>query len=399
MAGSADKEYRLRITGDAEPLGRATRQAASQLNDLKREAQGLASAISGGLIGGGIGGVIQFAVQAIGDKIKEARDLIRDAERLKIRPESAAYLRNLEKIGDLEKGTLGLGQKNADDYRGEALSGDPAAVKAFADLGFQLEKIKRLEPEQLFQELLESLGPNASNAQRAAFRKIVGEGVGNSIEELVAGGFFRSERVRSYAGESVAMAASTFNDTTGKLVRSAQTLSTTPLLRIGYNDYYRNLRDANRADLDPLPQFTRDQEAKERRQNLAIQERENALARDRMPIEERLLSLARERDKLLKDAAMEPNGQRSRDLFMRSQELQAQINQIENQQGQGARLSGLEGASRTQSDPYTRVGRYFFGAGASTLKIPEQSLSALRELVRLTQQLPEATGEEVSKRL
>ncbi len=373
MANS-DKEFRLRITGDARELGQSTKTAAASLNELKKEAMGLGSALTGGLVGGGIAGAVSFAVDKIRAVIQEARDLARTAQELNINPESAKYNRNLSKIMGVEEGTVNNAVGNLRQARSDALAGSPEAVRAFEDLGLSLEKIKNMEPDQMFQELAQNMTGRGDNRSREAFRRLVGEREGGAIDEFAVGGFFGNRQVIDLAGSSGKMAASEFTS-------AVKAIGTGQFGDLGRNTELENFRGQFKTDLEPLANYGRSQDVEGRR--LANAEAYNKALRDQLPVQERILALRKE----IADADQRILGMANTPL--RQQEISRQAARMSelNQLTTSTAPSGGNGPTSqiamNPSDQFTRVGRYFFGAGNATNDIPKQSLETLRKVQTL----------------
>ena len=386
MASNADKEYRLRITGDARELGEATKKATASLNTLKQEAVGLGSALTGGLLGGGIAGAVGFAVNLIGEKIRETRDLMRDAERLDISPGSAEFSKNQERLLGVN-GTIFSAIENARQQRSEALAGAPASAKAFESIGLSLEKIRNLNPDDLFLSIVREFPKDPRKDQREALRKLLGEKAGAELEGFAAGGFFRSNEVIQAASLGRVMEELTKNNI-GKLGAEFQDSPAAV-----------NTRKRFKADFEPLPEFTRDQNAEGRRRaNVEIY---NQLLRDQLPIQERIKAIRGDIAKADTQIMAMAEGPLRQQEISRQAGRFALLNQLQNGSVAGAPSSAgaLATPAGLPSDSFTRVGRYFFGAGDPSLNVGRENLKTLQDVRRLLEKLPKETGREVASNL
>ena len=384
MASNADKEYHLRITGDSRDLGEATKRAATNLNAVKQEAIGLASALSGGLIGGGLAGIVGFAVNKIGEKIRETRDLMRDAERLDVSPESARFTADQERLLGT-KGVINAATEAARQQRSEALAGSPVAAKAFESIGVSLQKIRDLKPDDLFMEIVQAFPSNPSVAQRDAFRRIVGERAGAELEGFAAGGFFRSnEAIQAAKLGGIMEMVTRYN--IGELGVEFQDSPAAVQTRKRFKE-----------DLEPLPQFSRDQGAEARR--MANAETYNQLIREQLPLQQKIAEIRA--DIVKSDAkimSMAEGPLRQQEISRQASRFAA-LNQLQTGASGGGTAAPGSVPEAIPSDSFTRVGRYVLGAGDPSVNIGRESLQTLRSLKTLLEKLPAETGRELAANL
>lgn len=373
---TTDKEYRLKITGDSRELGRSTKEAAAALNTLKQEAVSLGSALTGGLFGGGISGAVLFAVNRVAEVVREARQLVIDAEHSDISSSSAQLLKNQGRVLGLADGSLLGAIGTARQQRSEALAGAPEAAKAFESLGLSLKRIKDLEPDNLFLEIVQSLRPDATSAQRAAFRTLLGAQAGAELEGFAAGGFFRSNRALSLVELS-----QDFND---------RAIGVSP------DNLDALIRKRFKADFEPLAQYGVGSENRAAKLDEELRQRVLNLSRQQLTIEERIKAVTEERDSILSRAAAETNVERRRRLELRAVDYEAELLQLS---AVPVSQPAASGESATPSDQFTRVGRYLFGAGAGSVDVGRQSLQTLKDVKTILEKAPSEIGRSVADNL
>jgi hypothetical protein len=406
MASNADKEYHLRITGDSRDLGEATKRAATNLNAVKQEALGLASALSGGLIGGGVVGVVTTLVGKVTEMIRDARLLAKESERLDISRNSVRGMRNVESALALEPGTLGSATSSVRQQVQEALAGSPEAIKAINDFGLRLESLSRLSPDQQLSAVLSAAGGmgRMNDSQRASLRTLAGPGAAD-LEGYV--GKFNFKDFAGYSSEAFG-ALSSFQE----MVRGVSAIPS------GYRSLSRAMgpagdslfqaaqalderdrakREQLKEQYEPLAQFGIGSENRATKLEEELRQRVLALSRQQLSVDERITAAQTERDKILQRAASETNVERRRRLQLRATEYESEILQLQGLQPKTS-ASGATPAA-IASDSFTRVGRYFLGAGDPSVNIGRESLQTLRSLKTLLEKLPAETGREVASNL
>lgn len=201
----ADKELKIKITGDASQLGAESKKAVDAFNGIRASATSMLAAFTGGLIGGGIAGGIQAAVGLIGQRLREARELLEDADRLNVDAGTAQAVKNISTA----TGGLPIAEaiQSARRARSEALAGDPEYVRAFERLGIVLGNIADMDPATLFYQIVnaaEQFDPAAHNAreQFAALTRLLGSrDLAGDITQFALGGLFRDQRLFSESGD------------------------------------------------------------------------------------------------------------------------------------------------------------------------------------------------------
>jgi hypothetical protein len=402
---TTDKEYRLKITGDARELGRSTKEAAASMNSLKQEALGLGAALTGGIIGGGVAGVISSVIGKVTDMLREARQLARDAERLDISRGAARGMRNLESLLALEPGTFGSATSSVRQQVQEAAAGSPEAIKAIESFGLRLESLSRLSPDQQLSAVLRAAGGmnRMNDAQRAQFRTLVGSG-GADLEAYVS-------RVDMSNLEAFSSAQTEALSNIAELVRGVSAVPT------GYRLLSRMMgpvgdvpfqaaealdarerarRDGLKEQYEPLAQYGVGSENRAAKLDEELRQRVLSLSRQQLTIEERIKAVTEERDSVLRRAAAETNVERRRRLELRAVDYEAELLQL------GAVPQSqptASGESATPSDQFTRVGRYLFGAGAGSVDVGRQSLQALKDVKTILEKAPSEIGRSVADNL
>jgi hypothetical protein len=401
MASNADKEYRLRITGDARELGATTKKATQWLNELKAESIGLASALTGGLIGGGIGGAVNFIVEKISEKIRETRQLMIDADRLDLKPSDLKNARRAEELLNLPSDTIARGIENARQARAEAAKGDPNALMAWKDLGLKQGDISGLGPNELFTAIAETLRKGngvVSDAQRTATSQIIGKDIAAALIPYFVGvpkGTLDWVTLSQQAMQQASVeegGSGGFNKNIQRMVERGG-IDFTNLKDASDALANPNFRKRFRADLEPLAQFGQGDENRAKILDENNERRRTEIDRQYKSVAVQQLELKRERERIemLRDA--EPN-------VVRRKQYDAQLLDLYGQQ-RALEMTPQNRAPITpyQFDAYTRVGLRAFGSGDATLNLQKDQLKSIRGMEKRLQQLAVEVGVELAKNL
>lgn len=373
MGTNADKEYRLRITGDARELGAATKKAKDDINSVTDGAKQLAGTLTGGLIGGGLVQTIETGARMIYKVIQDARQLIRDAEDLDVTPQSVQYSRNLNTLAGFkpEDQVLLRAQVNARQARSEAEAGSPEAKQAFSALGLVMSQISKMDTDQLLQEILESVPKEPSRDQRIALRTIIGEAEGASLEQFPGGGFFKDARVRQLAGFT---AKTQFDEAFTPKDLAA-------------------LRARNKIDLEPLARFGRGDENRATILEEMNRARAEQIEREKKSVAVQLLEIRRERELRTIDLSETANPVRRAQIRARINDLDAQKNSLTLSPPSATQLTPY------QIDSYTRTGLRAFGSGDASLNLQKEQLRSIQQMEKRMQRLAVEMGVELAKNL
>lgn len=173
------REVRIDITGNSDKFGEAAKKAQEYVNGLK--SAGLDALTAGAYTGGAIA-LATKTIDAIRDVVNEIKDVIARAERLNVSTSAAIDLGRFSKVTGVEIGSLESGVQQARRTRADALAGDDQAVRAFESIGLSLEKIRNLQPDKLFTEILNAASKAELDANRFfGFAKIIGEQTANQV--------------------------------------------------------------------------------------------------------------------------------------------------------------------------------------------------------------------------
>jgi hypothetical protein len=356
MAG--EKELKIKISGDASQLGRESKAAVAQLNDIKGAAQGLIAGFTGGLIGGGIGGVVSSVVTMIGDKIRDVRALMEEADKLNVDPGTAQGVRNLTEAG----GGLPVSDaiQAARRARSEALAGDPDYALAFERLGIALKSIEDMDPATLFYQIVtaaEKFDPAAKNAgeQFAALSRLMGgRGIAGDITAYARGGLFREQGL--------------FNGDSGGVL--AAIIGASPQSRAKYKQ-----------DFELPGEFGVGDEKKAARLRADNDQRAAAVRRATLSVEEQILEVTAQRADLERQIAETTDVVKRERLRSDVISLDAEKVRLQQEAGRaGKPVAALQGFI-PQADEFAQRG-LFIGGQQRVPAILEQQLIEMRLVVR-----------------
>jgi hypothetical protein len=278
----ADKELKIKISGDASQFGRESQKAVSALNEVKGAAQGLLAGFTGGIIGGGLAGAITGVVNLVASQIVAARQLVAEARNLEVNPR---FLRGARAVSEYLTGSESVipgAIENAAKKRSDAVFGDDNATAALGRLGLNAGGIAGMSKEELFEALVKAFREgNDSRERRAALGEFFGQAaadallpyiVGRGGNQLNFGNMIASQGVHPW------LQGPTMN-----------TLSP----REHIDPLYRG-------DVEPTSAFGLGDEVKARRIRDETAQRDKANRRSELSTEEQILDLTKQRANVLK---------------------------------------------------------------------------------------------------
>lgn len=356
----ADKDIKVRITGDASQLGVESKKAVDAFNSIKASAMSMLAGFTGGLIGGGIAGSIQAVVGIVSDKIREARELIQQADKLDITAGTLRGVRKAERALDLG-GSIVAAIEALRQARADAGRGEPNAVSAFSRLGVSLEEIDRLAPDKLFARIADVFkGQNAPLDRRQALAQLIGKSAADDLTPYFAGGGDSDIRRR---------------------------FGLDPQLRLNFGDLgsvSRLLRDPEnrkryRMEMEPLSMYGVGDEEKATRLARENDQRALAVRRSMLSIEEQIAAVTQQRTELERAAAQETNSVKREQIRADMIGLDAELVRLQ-QQGATRTPPKLQGFDRQQIDEFAQRG-LFIGGAPRVQVVAEQQLDQLRQAV------------------
>ena len=303
----ADKEFKVRFTGDGSQLGAESKKVVASLNDVKGALGWIIGGFTGGLFGGSVVGAISTLVSAIGTQISNLRAIAQEARSLGI---SDTFLRGAKRMGsvlfdqqDLIPSAIG----SASQKRADALFNDPGARRAFSDLGLSPEKIAGLSKEDLFAAIVRAFREGPDNRERrVAVGDLFGDDQANKLLPYMIGG---------RAGQL---------DFTKEIEEAAKAFYTPDFMRrIVQSD-----KDPYRASIEPLSRAGIG--SAKREDDLRRENDQRALhnARERMTIEEKIASIEEERARLQAKMAAETNGETREKIRTDILQLESEQNRL-----------------------------------------------------------------------
>jgi hypothetical protein len=173
------RELRIDITGNADRFGEAAKKTKASIDDLK--SAGL-DVLTGGLYTGGALALVTTTLDGIKSVVMDLRDVVQRAQKLNVSTLAAIDLDAFAKATGVQTATLDAGIQQARKARADALAGDDQAVRAFESIGVSLEKIRDLQPDKLFAEILEAASKADLDAKRFfGFARLIGEDTANQV--------------------------------------------------------------------------------------------------------------------------------------------------------------------------------------------------------------------------
>jgi len=291
----AEKDLKVRITGDASQLGGESKKAVDALNAVKGAAMSMLVGFTGGLLGGGIAGSIKAVVSVISDKIRETRELIQEADKLDISTGALKGARRAERTLNLD-GTFVAAMEALRQGRSDAMRGEPNAVAAFKRLEISLAEIEKLAPDKLFARVADVFkGRTAPMDKRQALAMLVGKSAADDLTPYFAGGGESDIRRRFGMDPQLRL---NFSD-----LRAMSRLLSDPKERQRY-----------RMEMEPLSMYGVGDEEKANRIARENEQRALAVKRASLSIEEQIAAVTKQRAALEKAAAEEANIVKKRQL-------------------------------------------------------------------------------------
>ena len=376
-------EYELR--GKDTSFGNTVKNAVKVVGELKSAGAQVLASFTGGLIGGGIAQSVLSTVNLIRDVIREARQLMVNAERLSVSRQQALGFANLETALDLPKDTFGNVAGAVENAVQEALQGNAEMGRQFGALGLDARQLEGLSKvEQMFRVLgafrLAGSGPE----QRFAARAIMGSGA-EALEPYALGGSKQLD----------------FQKTIEELSRLNQnallrglfgTTSYDPYTHMAY-DRFKQLRDVEgrqslRADLGGFSEFglNRGRQLAKISEGLAGQARD--VERASLTPEKQLNEVIRERAELFERIRQARDPEMLNKLIGRELSLAMQQAQLEQQSGGPATsVLGFKGISRDM-DQMARAGFFRGGAPDIATDTMRKQLAEMQRIAAILKTLP-----------
>lgn len=367
---NAAKAIKVTITADSTQLGSATKQAVSQLNELKSAGMALLSGFTGGLVGGGILGAVTGVVNLIGGQIRSVRELMRDAESLNVDFQTAWGYRNLSKGTGLPIAEAVQGTRRA---RAEALAGDPNFTEAFAQLGVDLEKIRSVNPGVLFNEVvkaMKALDPESKNfrEQFDAVGRILGSRkLAEDLTPFARGGLFEEGRFYTQSGGIFADALA------GNGIFSLSD----PMALQKY-----------KKDFEAPGSFGIGDQTKAARMDENIRERVLALTRSQMSVEQQITMIIERRNALEKEIS--ETGDVVKQRRLREKMLTLDESLVALSANQSKEIQARMPNVRTDADEFARRGLYI--GGGQGMSLQEQQVQRLTGIEQGIRQLLATTN-------
>lgn len=380
----ADKDLKIRISGDSRQLGAESQKAVSMLNELKSAAAGVAAGLTGGIIGGGIAGALSGIVSVVTEQLRNARQLLVDARNLDVSP---SFLRGARQLSGYLTGSpdsIEQAVAQARKIRADAIYGDPNATKAADRLGVSAVSLAGLNKQELFEAIIEAFrrGPD-TRERRVALADFFGDGPANALLPYIVGKAGAQANFRELLqGEAFPwqmQGASRYNPLGGGP---------------GQNMLSRDQFDAvYRGAVEPISRAGLANEEVTERLRMANDERELALKRELMTVEERLTSIAERRKAIEQQIATDTDSAKQEKLRGALLDLAAEEVQIQRLQGAGGGAQSLASlrAAAVPQDEFAQRG--LFIGGGPTQQSQQQQLQSLHAIEARVRELVQVTRE------
>lgn len=362
---AAEKELKVKLTGDATQLGKESKKAVDSLNEVKNVAASLLSTFTGGFLGGGIMGAITTTITIVSDKLREARQLVLDADKADLRPKTLKGIRRAETVLDLG-GSITSSIQSLRQARQDAEFGDPNAIAAFSKLGLSLKEIKDLKPDELFARVADVFkGRNLNRDARLGLASLIGKQAADDLTPYFAGG--EDSQLRKEWGLNPQRRLNFWN-LGGMSASSMSDVET---------------RRKFRTDVEPLSMYGLGDEEKAARIAQETAQRREATARSLLTIEQQIAEVARTKAELESRRDAETNSVKRAKLDADVAGLEAESVRL----GKEAALTGKTPAAATlqrftsQADEFAQRGM-FIGGQQRVPSILEKSFVELQTIVR-----------------
>lgn len=372
---AAEKELKVKLTGDSTQLGKESKKAVESLNEVKSAAQSLLSAFTGGLIGGGITTAVTSAVNLIAGQIREARQLIRDARSADLDTKFVSGARFFSRSINAPENTVETAIQNARQARADAAEGSLDALENFRRLGISIEEIRNLEPDKLFFRIANAFKTIGTGKQElAGAAGVLGLAQAQALVPYFAGGD-PNRRLRAgidvVNGERLDLEKYFRGDFANSFLQ--------------HSDYADGMQDVlagprYKRDLEPITLVGIGDEDKAKRLREAAAASVEATLRSQLSIEEQMLAIAQKRAELGRQIDSESNSVKRGKLLNDDAALFAQEVALANQVPKTTKAPALPNAT-PQADEFAQRG-VFTGGQQRVPSILEKSLVELQTIVR-----------------
>lgn len=364
---AAEKELKVKLTGDSTQLGQESKKAVASLNEVKGAAQGLLASFTGGVLGGGVAGAVSAIVQAVAGQIVAARQLLRDARSADLDKRFLSGARFFGARINAPENTVESAIANARQARSDAGAGDLDAIENFKRLGISLKEIEDLAPDKLFFRIGDAFAQLGLNKQTlAGGAAILGLQQTQALAPYLAGGASGSSEDRLNLE---------------KLFRgdfSNWFMQGSGIYRGGIEDMLAG--DRYKRNIEPITTVgIGDEERAERIRKEAANSVEATL-RSQLSIEEQLLKIAEKRAELGKQIDAESNSVKRAKFLTEDASLFAQEVALAKESSRAPKAAALPGF-KPEVDEFAQRG-VFIGGQQRVPSILEKSLVELQAIVR-----------------